>query len=111
MVWVQNDRVGKLPALRGRVAKENCFQPTSTSGKRRAMDALRSFINHHGAGLALVLMAGLVATGWDPSKALVMLGLNYIGLFDELAIFNRALADQEVRTLYQLREGVASLHP
>ena len=48
---------------------------------------------------------------WDPSKALVMLGLNYIGLFDELAIFNRALADQEVRTLYQLRDGVASLHP
>lgn len=47
---------------------------------------------------------------WDPSRALVMLGLNYIGMLDELAIFNRALADQEIRTLYQLREGVASLH-
>jgi len=47
---------------------------------------------------------------WDPSKALVMLGLNYVGMLDELAIFNRALADQEIRTLYQLKEGVGSLH-
>jgi hypothetical protein len=46
---------------------------------------------------------------WDTSKALVMLGLSYIGLMDELAIFNRALTDTEIRALYELRDGVRSL--
>ncbi len=46
---------------------------------------------------------------WDASKTLVMLGLNYVGLFDELAIFNRALGADEVRELYRLKGGVRSL--
>jgi len=32
-----------------------------------------------------------------------MLGLSYIGLWDELSIFNRALTPDEVRTLTTLR--------
>lgn len=40
---------------------------------------------------------------WDPSQTLIMLGLSYIGLWDELSIFDRALTPDEVRTLNTLR--------
>ena len=33
---------------------------------------------------------------WDPAKTKIMLGLSYIGLFDELAIFDRALTPAEI---------------
>ena len=46
---------------------------------------------------------------WDPSKTSIMLGLSYIGLWDELSVFNRALSADEVRTLYNLPRGVTSL--
>lgn len=47
---------------------------------------------------------------WDPAKATVMLGLSYIGLFDELSIFKRALTPDEVRQLHRLPGGVRSLY-
>ena len=37
---------------------------------------------------------------WDPDKAAIMLGLSFTGLFDELAIFDRALDAGEVRGLH-----------
>ena len=46
---------------------------------------------------------------WDPPQTLAMLGLNYIGLFDELAFFNGALTCDEVKHLFQLKDGVRSL--
>ena len=46
----------------------------------------------------------------DASKTSIRLGVNYVGLFDELAIFNRALTDSEVRVLYELATGVSGLH-
>jgi hypothetical protein len=46
---------------------------------------------------------------WDPSQSAVTLGLNYIGLLDELAMFNRALTAADVATLYRLEGGVAAL--
>ena len=36
---------------------------------------------------------------WDPEQTIVALGLSYVGLIDELSIFNRVLSDAEVRTL------------
>jgi hypothetical protein len=48
---------------------------------------------------------------WEPSKAVIMLALSYIGLFDDLAVFNRALTDEEVTYLYGLQGGVGSLRP
>lgn len=48
---------------------------------------------------------------WDPQRTAIGLGLNYIGLLDELSTFNRALTAAEVRTLYGLEKGVASLLP
>ena len=48
---------------------------------------------------------------WDPAQAKIMLGLSYIGLFDDLAIFNRALTESEIEKLRQLETGVKELHP
>jgi hypothetical protein len=36
---------------------------------------------------------------WDYEKALIMLGLSYVGGFDELRIYNRALSKEEIGTL------------
>jgi hypothetical protein len=47
---------------------------------------------------------------WDPVKTTIRLGVNYTGLYDDLSIFNRALSDAEVQTLYALPAGAAALH-
>lgn len=46
---------------------------------------------------------------WNPAEVLMALGVEYNGLVDDLAIFNRALSDDEIRTLHALAGGVASL--
>ena len=38
---------------------------------------------------------------WDPAQTVIALGLGYIGLLDELTIFNRALDAREIRALGQ----------
>ena len=48
---------------------------------------------------------------WDAERSAIMLGLSYIGLFDDLAIFDRAFSEREVAALHQLPAGVASLLP
>lgn len=48
---------------------------------------------------------------WETSKAAIMLGLSYIGRFDDLALFDRALTAQEITTLYRLEQGAAALRP
>lgn len=47
---------------------------------------------------------------WGTDQAALALGLSYIGLWDELAVFNRALSAVEVRELHRLKNGVAELH-
>jgi len=46
---------------------------------------------------------------WDLSKATIRLGLGYVGLLDELTIFNRALNANEVQMLYELPTGLSGL--
>ena len=46
---------------------------------------------------------------WDPEGTVIGLGLGYIGLLDELSIFDRALRPDEVKALYGLPSGVAGL--
>jgi hypothetical protein len=46
---------------------------------------------------------------WDPDRVVIALGLGYIGLLDELSIFQRALDAGEVRRLYGLDSGVAAI--
>jgi hypothetical protein len=47
---------------------------------------------------------------WDPSRVMLVLGAAYVGHLDDLAVFNRALNDNEVRLLYELKEGAGELH-
>jgi len=46
---------------------------------------------------------------WDVAKSKIFAGLNYVGLIDELSIFNKALNEQEVTDLYLLPEGIQSV--
>jgi hypothetical protein len=48
---------------------------------------------------------------WDIDQAAIMLGLNYVGLMDDLAIFDRALEADEIQFVYHLPEGVGMLVP
>lgn len=36
---------------------------------------------------------------WDPEKAAIQIGMGYVGLFDDLKIFNRALKEKEIQLL------------
>lgn len=47
--------------------------------------------------------------GWDPARVLLVLGASYVGHMDDLAVFNRALTNDEVSRLYGLKEGVREL--
>jgi hypothetical protein len=47
---------------------------------------------------------------WEISDAQIRLGVNYVGLFDELALFDRPLTEAEVVALHGLEGGVASLY-
>ena len=46
---------------------------------------------------------------WDLAKSNIYLGLNFVGLMDELAIFNKAFTPEEVKEFRQLKEGVKSI--
>ena len=35
---------------------------------------------------------------------------NYIGLMDDISLFNKALSADEIRILYNLKNGVAELY-
>lgn len=56
-------------------------------------------------------LVGKKTFSWDPAKAAIILGVSYIGLYDELAVFNRPLGSEEVRELARLEGGVGSLLP
>ena len=46
---------------------------------------------------------------WELSKSNIYLGLGYIGLMDDLSIFNKSLTKEEITTLYNLENGVQSI--
>ena len=48
---------------------------------------------------------------WDMPKAAFRIGMNYVGLFDEAALFDRALSQEEVTALHKLEDGIVALHP
>ena len=44
---------------------------------------------------------------WDTSKVTMRLGTgNYVGLMDDISLFNKALTAEEIRILYDLKNGV-----
>lgn len=44
---------------------------------------------------------------WDPEKAAIQLGMSYVGLYDDLSIFNRALSEAEIQTLHSFEGPLA----
>lgn len=49
---------------------------------------------------------------WDIQEATIRLGTGpFVGLFDDIAIFDRSFTDEEVKSLYDLTGGVKDLHP
>jgi concanavalin A-like lectin/glucanase superfamily protein len=46
---------------------------------------------------------------WDIAKSALTIGLNYIGDFDDLAVFNVVLSDEQVLSIYRNDKSVASL--
>lgn len=46
---------------------------------------------------------------WEYDNAKIYLGLGFIGSMDEFAIFNRPLSDEEIKSVYQLKEGIGSV--
>lgn len=94
-------------------------QPPFASGKWTHVAWTWSGFNAEGAGGVLRgFLDGKPAgalTGrrqnytWKPADVLIALGVAYNGLVDELAIFSRALSDEEIRTLHALPAGIASL--
>jgi hypothetical protein len=47
--------------------------------------------------------------GWDPASVALVLGASYVGYQDDLAVFNKALSDEQVTELFKLEGGVTSL--
>jgi hypothetical protein len=47
--------------------------------------------------------------GWKPERVMLVLGAAYVGDMDDLAVFNRALKDEEVKVLYGLKGGAREL--
>ena len=47
--------------------------------------------------------------GWEADKVQLVLAAAYVGHMDDLAVFNRALTDAEVRQVFALRNGIRDL--
>jgi hypothetical protein len=47
--------------------------------------------------------------GWDPASVALVLGASYVGHQDDLAVFDRALSDAEIKQVFQLPGGVGGL--
>ncbi len=44
---------------------------------------------------------------WQPERVAIAIGIYYIGLMDELAVFDAALSAEQIKELYQLPGGLA----
>lgn len=46
---------------------------------------------------------------WELDRSNIYIGLSYIGLMDELSIYNRNLTENEIKMLYSLENGVQTI--
>jgi hypothetical protein len=44
---------------------------------------------------------------WNPEQAAIQIGMGYVGLYDDLALFDRALNETEIMVLYNLKAPLA----
>lgn len=46
---------------------------------------------------------------WEAENGKIMLGLGYIGMMDELSVFDKTLDSNEVKSIYELKKGIKTL--
>jgi hypothetical protein len=46
---------------------------------------------------------------WNDERLAIMIGIYYVGLLDDFAIFDRALTPSEMKTVFELPKGIVSL--
>lgn len=46
---------------------------------------------------------------WADKNHRILIGLNYMGLFDDLACFNRALSQKEIESIYEHKKSLRGL--
>lgn len=46
---------------------------------------------------------------WEPENGKIMLGLGYIGLMDELAVFDKPLDSKEIKAVFELKNGLKGI--
>ncbi len=49
--------------------------------------------------------------GWEPTQVFLVLGASYVGHLDDLAVFNRAVTQAEVKQIQSLANGIRDLRP
>ena len=47
---------------------------------------------------------------WEAEKGKIMLGLGYIGFMDELAIFKKVLTSNEIKKVFQMKQGLGDMN-
>lgn len=77
------------------------FENVNTQG---AQGVLTGYLN--GEKMGVYTQEKLLVT-WDIENTLMAIGRHYAGLFDELAVFDRALTEEEIVQLYKIDLGKA----
>ena len=94
-------------------------QPPFTRGEWTQVVITYDGLNTEAGGMAKLYLNGRLqgtAQGirepftWNVARAAIRLGVNYVGLYDDLSLFDRALTDSEVEFLHSLPKGAATLH-
>jgi len=93
-------------------------QPPFAHGQWTHVAIVFAGINSDSGGTAKLYLNGQLAGSrekikepftWEPAAATIRLGVNYVGLWDELSIYDRALSDAAIDALYKLQGGVGVL--
>ena len=113
-VWNPDNAGGEADVERRTVTVKN---PPFKRGKWTSIVITFSEINTQSSTVELYLdgeYKGVVEDvndpfTWQEEKAKIMLGLSYVGLMDELAVFDKPLSSNEVKFIYELEDGIETL--
>lgn len=116
-IWDVNNKKGEAEEFFWRLHK--VAQPPLGKGKWTHIVVTWDKVNNSKEGRAKLYLNGEYQGSssiirepftWDVANTRLNLGIGYVGLMDDVAIFNKALSPDEVRFLYNLDEGVGQLH-
>ncbi|MDH5400382.1 MAG: LamG domain-containing protein [Cyclobacteriaceae bacterium] len=115
--WDPENLKGKAEAFFLRMAKmsEPPFSPTTWTHVALTWEGL----NTDGIGRAWLYVNGKQAGrsgpirepfNWDMAQAHFRLGIGYTGMFDDIALFNRALTLEEIKFINKMEGGISELY-